>query len=99
MYNNRQFQVLLSDLSYEGKESVTLISERNFARLPQTKSGLRKMPGSKLVLVERISATKAKQVNFERFSEEYDRLIAEKYNMPLGWRNNRWFVEQVRPTL
>lgn len=99
MYNNRQITVLLSDLSYEGKETVSTISELNFARLPKSKDGSRKLPGSKLVLVERISPTKARQVEHERFSEEYDKLIAEKYNMPLDWRQNRWFVEQVRPHL
>jgi hypothetical protein len=100
MYNNRQFHVLLSDLSYEGKESVTIISERNFARLPKTTDGnFRKLFGTKLVLVQRISSKRAGEVQYERFSERYDQLIAEKYNMPLNWPQNRWFVEQVRPRL
>ena len=33
------------------------------------------------------------------FREWYDEQIAKKYNMPLNWRENRWFVEQVRPHL
>lgn len=31
--------------------------------------------------------------------ENYSKAIQKKYNVGPNWENNRWFMEQVRPTL
>jgi hypothetical protein len=34
-----------------------------------------------------------------RARKQYDERIMEKYNVPANYRENRWFMEQVRPTV
>lgn len=33
------------------------------------------------------------------FNKRYDLAIQEKYGVPAGFKHNRWFMEQVRPSL
>lgn len=35
----------------------------------------------------------------ERLRQQYDRAIQEKYGVGAGWKQDRYFMEQVRPTL
>ena len=52
---------------------------------------------------ERVTARKAvkmrKEFRREQYEKEYNTAIAKKYGVSENWKNNRWFVEQVRPSL
>lgn len=54
-------------------------------------------------LITRASLTRwkeeARQTEREEYSKQYDRAIQKKYNVGPDYKNNRWFMEQVRPTL
>lgn len=98
MYNNRTFYVADCDLSYKGKEIVKEMTELRFSTLPKAKDGSRFEPHSRH-MIYRVSFERARSIMSAIYREEYVEKIAQKYNMPLDWENNRWFVEQVRPTL
>ena len=100
MNQNRVFNIRVVDLNYDAKPDKSIeISEISFSRLPY-RNGCR-VDNLKYAryIYERITEKQADLINFRLFSIDYNRQIAEKYNMPLDWHNNRWFVEQVRPTL
>lgn len=52
----------------------------------------------KRVTYSRWSVDWSKQ-DFELFRQQYSKLIQEKYKVGPDWQQNRWFMEQVRPTL
>jgi hypothetical protein len=99
--NNRKFLVCYESLQY-GDDSKTLriISEIEFSRIPVAPDGSRvdRLPHPRHIIT-RIGCNAASRIEAENSRKEYTRLIAEKYNVGLNWRENRWFVEQVRPTL
>jgi hypothetical protein len=53
--------------------------------------------------IKRISAKRynelSRQISRNEAYKRYDKAIQEKYNVGENWQQNRWFVEQVRPTL
>ena len=52
---------------------------------------------------KRITARTALKIKSEQYSiylkNQYSKAIQEKYNVGSEWQQNRWFVEEVRPTL
>lgn len=52
---------------------------------------------------KRVSYSKAIEITEiegrEIAKKEYSRQIMEKYNVGPNWKENRWFMEQVRPTI
>ena len=40
-----------------------------------------------------------KQESKERYRKEYDQAIMNKYNVGPNYKENRWFMEQVRPQI
>lgn len=53
--------------------------------------------------IERITHTKANKLLQRQRREEairlYDKAIMQKYNVGANYRQNRWLMEQVRPTI
>jgi hypothetical protein len=88
--------ILIHSLKYEaGLSQAQIVSRENFARLrsnPQRDE-----------LIERVSAAKfireSRAIEREKSRLWYDKQIQKKYNVGPDWRNNRWFMEQVRPTI
>lgn len=97
MYNNRKFMVVVSDSSYNYKETVICMSELAFSQLKTTSDGFRKNDRGRLIY--RVSNTVAKQIAYKTQSDEFSKAIAKKYNIHSDWSSNRWFEEQVRPVL
>lgn len=40
-----------------------------------------------------------RETNIKTANKEYSKAIQRKYNVGENWQQNRWFVEQVRPTI
>jgi len=78
-----------TDLNYEGVTTSHTTTRKNFEHME-------KWDGR--YLVERCSEKRYRRVQSEMFGREYDAGIQKKYNVGPNWRENRWFVEQVRPT-
>ena len=90
--------VLVQDLSYQPRPDKVIEMTRE--RYAKDQLFYRRKGN---ILLERITIDRACQeedrIRREMVHAEYDRRIQEKYNVGPGWENNRWFVEQVRPTI
>lgn len=95
-YMQKSITILVSDLNYGGGETVKRMSRVSFDRIKKDKKGNR-FDGR--YLYQRCSESKAKSVDYKNHSDWYNKQIAKKYGVSENWSNNRWFVEQVRPTL
>lgn len=82
--------ISVSDLNYGGQTTAQAISRAAWWKRTQ-------WDGRNLV--QRISATAYDRIKYREFSRSYDKAIQAKYNVAPGWQQNRYFVEQVRPTL
>lgn len=80
----------VSDLNYEGTTTSKIVSRQRYYRTVRWDGRY---------LIERISRAKYEQIQYEEFSREYDSRIMKKYNVGKNYKSNRWFMEQVRPTL
>jgi len=97
---NDPILVIISDLNYKGDVDRAQI----FAREAWYRNRARhRREKDRRYLYQRCSQQKWEEVKRaeERHDarEYYDKEIQKKYNVGPGWQNNRWFVEQVRPTL
>jgi hypothetical protein len=89
--------ILIHSLKYQAEPTrAQIVSRENFARIRAEKRN----PDE---LIERVSAAKfireSRAIEREQSRLLYDKQIQKKYNVGPGWRDNRWFVEQVRPTI
>jgi len=54
-------------------------------------------------ILKRVTEIKAKEIekqnNRNFLKTKYDNAIMEKYNIGIDYKDNRWFMEQVRPTI
>jgi len=89
MFNLPVF-VIISDLNYEGGEMPRQVSRQEFYRMQRWNGRY---------LVERCSRTKFMQAMSRQYSRQYSEAIQKKYNVGPTWENDRWLVENVRPTL
>lgn len=80
----------VSDLNYNGGTTGIQISRSEFCNVKRFDGRF---------LRERCSETRYNKIKREEARAEYSLAIQKKYNVGPDWRNNRWFVEQVRPTL
>ena len=78
-------------------DSTPKMIEMDFEEFVEFKNSCR--PGSICRIATNEDIAEVDQVYRDKERESYNRKIAEKYNVPINWRENRWFVEQVRPTL
>lgn len=84
----------------DDKVIVKTLSREQFARMKQErKEGKRYVNDwlKRVTLKEGLQLIE--QENRRQFKAEYDKAIMEKYNVPANYRDNRWFMEQVRPTI
>lgn len=87
--------ILISDLNYNSDiDQVREITRRQFYRI-------KRFDGR--YLRQRISLTRYKQlageIERQEAKEYYSKAIQKKYNVGPNWAQNRYFVEQVRPTI
>lgn len=80
----------ISDLNYQGVTTGKGITRAEFFRTKYFDGRY---------LRQRCSFSRYQQIERETHARTYDLAIQKKYNVGSNWRNNRWFVEQVRPTL
>lgn len=59
----------------------------------------RKLKNEVWRLATAIDIRNVKEQYQKDWDDYYTQAIAEKYGVGLDWEKNRWFVEQVRPTL
>lgn len=92
--------ILFSSLRYEAvSDRVEIMTREQLSRIRyEQKTG--NYPDW---LIERITDDRfikeRERIEHEQFSREYDKAIMKKYNVGKDYANNRWFMEQVRPTL
>lgn len=79
-----------SDLNYGGVTTSRTITRRQFFEIKRYDGRY---------LRERCSFTRYNEIQREMSSRAYDLAIQKKYKVGPDWRQNRWFVEQVRPSL
>jgi hypothetical protein len=86
--------ILESDLSYNGGERVKVISRAKWYKVKRF---------NRNILTERLTEKqyfiKKEAIERDEFRKFYDKKIQEKYNVGPGYEFNRWFMEEVRPTI
>lgn len=82
--------ISVSDLNYEGRTTAVMMERKDFYRM-------KRFDGR--YLKERCSEARYNKIKRDEAHEQYSLEIQKKYNVGPNWKNNRWFVEQVRPTL
>jgi hypothetical protein len=82
--------IIISDLNYNGGETAHVISRQSFYR--------RKRWDGRY-LTQRCSESKYNEIKNQEWRKQYDKEIMKKYNVGEDYRQNRYFMEQVRPTL
>lgn len=88
-------RVFYEKVTYESEPEIIVMSREEFEEWQKESEG---KPIICRIATEKDEA-EYKDVLWRRNRAAYDAAIAKKYDMPLDWRENRWFVEQVRPTL
>ena len=95
LYNEKIF-VAEYCLRYETRP--TIIHEWTRARYDRAKREVRH--NSYLVRVSLERANEILRAEDKEYSRKaYDKAIMNKYNVGANYRQNRWFMEQVRPTI
>lgn len=79
-----------SDLNYQGVTTGHKIDRATWFRTKRWNGRY---------LIERITESRYDALMREERRREYDKAIQKKYKVGPDWRQNRWFIEQVRPTL
>lgn len=90
MKNTDVIYLSVSDLNYNGTTTAQKITRADFFRVVRWDGRY---------LKERIGPTQYKRIKSDEHSRAYSLAIQKKYNVGKDWKQNRWFVEQVRPTL
>jgi len=87
--------IIRYDLNYESKENKVMEIDRN--KLER----LRKE--NKRYYFKRVTIDKANDewngIQRRDAKNAYDKAIMSKYNVSSNYRDNRWFMEQVRPSI
>lgn len=93
--------VAIHSLRYND-DSCTIL-EVSRERLAQMREEKKKRIDWHNSYIERITHTKANKLLQRQRREEamklYDKAIMQKYNVGANYRRDRWFMEQVRPTI
>lgn len=93
--------IAVHSLKY-GDNSVS-IKEVTREQYTQMKAAKKSKKDYQNVYFERVTHVKANKINQDNHRAEtkkqYDQAIMKKYNVGQDYKNNRWFMEQVRPTI
>ena len=95
MKDTDKIYVICSNLNYKGTDNVMITDRAYWFVLAE----LNRTGKCKKYLYERCSPQMFNRKQYELLKEEYSRAIQRKYNVGENWEQNRWFVEQVRPTI
>lgn len=87
--------VMIDWLRYGEDETVTQMTVREYADMLQQRKTKQIPP----CVIRRVSRAYFGRWKNGRHQEAYSKQIQEKYNVGPSWKQNRWFVEQVRPRL
>lgn len=82
--------ILKHDLSYNGTTEPILMERSRYWRL-------KKWDGR--FLYERCGESKYRAEERQILRDQYSKAIQKKYGVNENWEQNRYFVEQVRPTI
>lgn len=82
-------------VTYDSQPELFTLSRREYIRMKQETQG----KGIICRIATEADKAEVESIQRQTHRDKYNAQIADKYNMPLNWRDNRWFVEQVRPTL
>ncbi len=88
-------------LHYETRPTtIQVLSRERYARkLEEQKNGKNYHDWYFKRITEKEKDTIIREEAREAWNKTYKKLIEEKYSVGKGWEQNRWFVEQVRPTI
>lgn len=100
MLSSTKIFLLRQSLKYEaGPTQCVVVDRTTFYRMRAEEKSNRYRDS----FLERVSpvrfAVEQRKAERELFRKCYDSAIMEKYNVGPDWRDNRWFVEQMRPSL
>lgn len=95
--------ILIAKISLKyNDDSITLmeVSRKQFCRMIKEQKENKRYQDD---YIKRISAKRynelSRQISRNEAYKQYDKAIQKKYNVGENWQQNRWFAEQVRPTL
>lgn len=102
-FNLYDYPILIAKISLRyNDDSIFLmeITRKQFCRMIKEQKENKRYYND---YIKRISAKKynelSRQISRNEAYKQYDKAIQKKYNVGENWQQNRWFVEQVRPTL
>lgn len=94
--------IIIHSLKYEADPSqAQTITRAQFERLRKEQKGQYNKRANTLTvrLSPRKWLEKAREIDREANRTAYDKAIMKKYNVGSDYRQNRYFMEQVRPTI
>lgn len=91
----KKLRIFFEKVTYSSKPQLILLSRKEFLKLKEETTG----KGVICRIATEADEKELQQVERDLWHEKYTAAIAKKYSVGLDWRGNRWFVEQVRPTL
>lgn len=96
-------EVIIAQISLHYEERPTIIHTWTRERYQQAIEERKKDASMRDWYYKRITESKADKIRQTQQREarrkQIDQAVMEKYGVGADWRNNRWFVEQVRPTV
>jgi len=90
---NSKVSVLYEILQYDSEPEILLLTWGKYRKLKKES----KAKGG--IICRPAKSDEVKEIQHNAFTRLYDEKIATKYSVSMDWRQNRWFVEQVKPTL
>ena len=101
LYADLKIYIAIYSLRYNDN-SVTIreVTRERYCRMKADKKAKKAYHNEYFKRVTHTEANRIIEQNErEQFRKDYDKAIMQKYNVGADYRNNRYFMEQVRPTL
>lgn len=95
--------VIIAQISLHYEERPTIIHHWTREQYQQAMEERKKDRSLQDWYYKRITQSAADKIQRtqqrEAWRKQIDQAVMEKYGVGADWRNNRWFMEQVRPTV
>lgn len=91
----KQLRIFYEKVGYSSQPEIRVLSKKEYRKLMAQSAGR----GIVCRIATEEDEREVRAIERENFRKNYTAQIAEKYNVGTDWRENRWFVEQVRPLL
>jgi ABC-type transporter MlaC component len=95
-------RIFIAEISIHYEQRPTIIHEWSRERYAR-RLAQEKICQTANWYLKRVTLAKANQIledeGREAFRKSYDKAIMQKYNVGANYRENRWFMEQVRPNI